>query len=104
MDPRFQLFFADRAAYQDRESATIICNAGYLFQSSYIATPEVTWLKDGVPVLYTPSNSLVSNKDLTTTLNFPFSESDAGVYQCVYTDTIRPELLAIYPIQIDFGE
>ena len=103
VDPFTQIFFADRAAYRSHQTTTIICRAGYSHHSSFV-TPQVTWLKDGVPVTYTPTNTISNSRYLISTLSFQFLESDAGVYQCVFTDTPRFELLAIHPIQIDFGE
>ena len=66
--------------------------------------PDVTWLKDGVPVNVTPTNTPQSNGDLTTVLSFIFDESDAGVYQCVLTDTARFEVFVTDPIRLDTGE
>ena len=99
-----RLYFANRAAYSSGETATISYTAGYQSQSSFITTPEVTWLKDGVPITHIPTNSLDSRDRLTTTISFTFTESDAGVYQCIFTDTIRSELVLGNPIRIDTGE
>ena len=98
------MFFADRTSYSSGDTAIISCNAGYLTRSSFITTPEVTWLKDGAPITHIPTNSLDSIDRLTTTISFTFTESDAGVYQCIFTDTTRSELLTDAPIQVDTGE
>ena len=97
------LYFANRAAYSSGNTTNISCTAGYQSQSSFITTPGVTWLKDGVPITHTPTNSLDSSDRLTTTISFTFTESDAGVYQCIFTDTTRSEFVADDPIQIDTG-
>ena len=67
-------------------------------------TPTVLWLRDGVPAKATPTNTAVGNSGrLRTTLSFSFQESDAGVYQCVFTDTNTEQLFTI-PIRLDSGE
>lgn len=63
-------------------------------------TPTVMWLKAGVPVSATPTNTPGSNGRLSTTLSFVFDEEsdDVGVYQCVFIDTARSEVLVVDPI------
>ena len=59
--------------------------------------PVVTWIKDG--------------KNLTSTIGFSsfleitdFTESDAGVYQCVFTDTdAEAEVITTIPYRLDTG-
>ena len=66
--------------------------------------PTVLWLKNGTPTRATPTNTLVgSNGRLSTTLSFSFQESDAGVYQCVFTGN-NSELFVTIPIRLDTGE
>ena len=68
------------------------------------APPTVLWLKDGNSTRTTPTNTPVgSNGRLNTTLSFSFQESDAGVYQCVFTGT-NSELFITIPIRLDTGE
>ena len=66
--------------------------------------PTVLWLKDGLPTRAIPTYVTVgSNGRLSTTLSFSFQESDAGVYQCVFTGT-NSELFVTIPIRLDTGE
>ena len=66
--------------------------------------PTVLWLKDGTTTRATPTNIPVgSNGRLSTTVSFSFQESDAGVYQCVFTGT-NSELFVTIPIRLDTGE
>ena len=61
-------------------------------------------LKDGLPAVRTPTNISGTNGRLTSTLSFTFAASDAGVYQCVFTDTSRSEIFATVPTRLDTGE
>ena len=65
------------------------------------APPTVTWLRDGVPVSDTPTNAARGDGGLGTTLSML---SDAGVYQCVFTDTARSEVFVVDPIRLDTGK
>ena len=64
--------------------------------SSFHAAPSVIWLKDGrqlygdgVRVVVTTTNTTAgaSNRTVSFVRIFNFSQSDAGVYQCVFHDT-----------------
>ena len=66
--------------------------------------PTVTWLKDGVPVTPSPTNTADTDGSVTTTLSFTFAESDAGVYQVVFTDTSCSEVFVASPLRLDTGE
>ncbi len=66
--------------------------------------PDVTWLKDGEVARTQPTNSLTGDSDLRTIIIFDMMLSDAGVYQCVFTDTARSEVLVTIPLRIDTGE
>ena len=67
--------------------------------------PDVMWLKDGEPVSTTPADVLVgTNGGLRTNLSFTMSASDGGVYQVVFTDTVRSELLVTVPIRLEIGK
>ena len=66
--------------------------------------PTVLWLKDGISARITSTNTPVSsNGRLSTTLSFSFQESNAGVYQCVFTGT-NSELFVTIPIRLDTCE
>lgn len=67
-------------------------------------TPEVVWLKNGIPVDIVPTNTPENNGSLTTSISFVFNNSDAGVYQCIYIDPSRSEVFAAEPIRLDFGK
>ena len=66
--------------------------------------PQVQWLKDGLPAVPTPTNTPGTNGRLTSTLSFTFAASDAGVYQCVFTDTSNSEILVTVPTRLDTGK
>ena len=98
-------FFRDRTGYQTGETATLEYVVGHVDDDMMDYTaPTVTWLKDGVPVTPSPTNTPDTDGSVTTTLSFTFAESDAGVYQVVFTDTSRSEvfvsvsILLYYPL------
>ena len=67
------------------------------------AVPTAQWLKDGIPVMRTEITER-SGDEVLALLHFTFAESDAGVYQCVFTDTTRSEVFVTDPIRLDTGE
>jgi hypothetical protein len=91
-------FFNKRYSFMVGDATVIQC-----FITSFLP-PTVTWLKDGVPVNDIPTNTVGSDGGLSTTLSFPFEERDAGVYQCVFTDTSRSEVFIAEPIRLDTGK
>ena len=100
------VFFRNRAGYRSGvDTATIQYDVGHVGDDTMTFTPPtVTWLRDGVPVSDTPTNTTRGNGGLNTTLSFMFEESDAGVYQCVFTDTARSEVFVVDPIRLDTGK
>lgn len=99
-------FFRNRAGFTSGDTATLEYNVGHVGDDTMtFVTPTVKWLKDGVPVSATPTNTPGSaDGSVRTTLSFPFMTSDAGVYQCIFTDTTRSEVFAADPIRLDTGE
>jgi hypothetical protein len=86
-------------------AATIQYEVGHVGDDTdSFTSPTVTWLKDGVPVNDIPTNTVGSRGGLSTILSFPFEERDAGVYQCVFTDTSRSEVFIAEPILLDTGK
>ena len=87
------------------ETATINYEIGHVGDdtTAYI-TPQVQWLKDGLPAVRTPTNTPGTNGRLTSTLSFTFAASDAGVYQCVFTDTSSSEIFVTVSTRLDTGE
>ena len=86
--------------------------------SSSLAAPSVIWLKDGtqlsvdgVRVVVTTTNTTImgSNRTANRTVSFVrifnFSQSDAGVYQCVFYDTPSQggEVITTRPYKVDTG-
>ena len=58
--------------------------------TNYPAPQQVQWLKDGLPVVHTPTNMATPEGRLTTTLSFTVAATDDGVYQCFITSTTAP--------------
>ena len=82
--------------------------------SSSLTAPSMIWLKDGtqlssdgVRVVITTTNSTVGTSNRTTSFVriFNFSQSDAGVYQCVFYDTPSQggEVITTRPYKVDRG-
>ena len=82
--------------------------------SSSLAAPSVIWLKDGtqlsgdgVRVVVTTTNTTImgSNRTVSFVKIFNFSQSDAGVYQCVFYDTPSQggEVITTRPYKVDTG-
>eukprot|EP00731_Ephydatia_muelleri_P008940 Em0004g1278a len=78
------------------------------------AAPSIQWLKDGaqlygdgVRVVINTSISIVatSNRTVSFVCIFNFSQSDAGVYQCVFYDTPSQggEVVTTRPYKVDTG-
>ena len=102
------VFFQNRAGYESGvDTAAIQCDVGHVGDDTMTFTPPtVTWLRDGVPVSDTPTNTAGAggNGRLNTILSFMFEESDAGVYQCVFTNTARSEVFVVDAIRLDTGK
>ena len=108
VDTPGKFLFRGRPAqgYATGETATINYEIGHVGDdtTSYTAPQQVQWLKDGLPAVRTPTNTPGTNGRLTNTLSFTFAASDAGVYQCVFTDTSSSEIFLTVPIRLDTGE
>ena len=97
--------FQNRTGYRSGQSASLGYGIGHVGDlDTEFATPMTVWLKDGVPVRAMPTNTPGINGRVLTSLDFTFVESDAGVYQCVFTDTARSELFLTVPIRLDTGK
>ena len=113
-------FFRNRAGYRPGEFARVLFQVGRVgdntMNDSFIGDtindsftpPSVTWLKDGVPVSIKPTSTDPGNNGgLESVLTFVFRSSDAGVYQCIFTDTAGfegSEVFLPHPIRLDTGE
>ena len=96
----------NRTGYEVGDIASLNFMTGRIDDNITMYTPRnVLWLKDGTPTRATPTNTLVCTNGggLSTTLSFSFQESDAGVYQCVFTGN-NSELFVTIPIRLDTGE
>ncbi len=75
--------------------------------STRYETPTALWLKDGIPfrVKATNTNTMGINGRLVSQVSFRFMESDAGVYQCVFTDPViqGSEIFISVPTRVDTG-
>ena len=107
VDTPGKFLFRGRPAtgYAIGETATINYEIGHVGDDTTTSTaPQVQWLKDGLHAVPTPTNTPGTNGRLTSTLSFTFAASDAGVYQCVYTDTSSSEIFMTVPTRLDTGE
>ena len=102
LDPFNQRIFIDnRTGIQSGMavgSNLLLCQAGHMGVSMSI--PHVTWTVNGRVVLTSNCTNC-----FTSSLSIPsFSASDAGVYQCIFTDTDSTrEVVTSIPIRLDTG-
>ncbi len=97
----------NRTGYVDRFFASLDFQVGHVGDAiGVFSIPSVLWLKDGVPFRIPPAIiPIIGNGRLITRLAFFFREpDDAGVYQCVLTDTSTSEIYITVPIRLDTGE
>ena len=83
--------------------------------SSSLTAPSMMWLKDGTQlfgdgvrvVINTTivASNIASNRTVSFIRIFNFSQSDAGVYQCVFYDTPSQggEVVTTRPYKVDTG-
>ena len=81
--------------------------------SSSLTAPSMIWLKDGTQlsgdgvrvVITTTYSTGTSNRTVSFVRIFNFSQSDAGVYQCVFYDTPSQggEVITTRPYKVDTG-
>ena len=97
-------FYPNRTAVNTGAMVTLSFTAGHVGDdmNSY-TTPTAVWLKDGAPASTTPTNMAVGgNGRLSSNLSFTFQESDAGVYQCVFSGSGQQVYWTI-PLRLDTG-
>ncbi len=101
-----QTSFRNRTRYVDGNNVSLDLQIGHVGDvSNSFSFPSVMWLKDGLPFRVAPMNLQGSNGRLITSLHFTFQEpGDAGVYQCIITDTTTSEIYITIPIRLDTGE
>ena len=108
VDTPGKFLFRGRPAtgYAIGDAATINYEIGHVGDdtTSYTAPQQVQWVKDGLPAVRTSTKTPGTNGCLTSTLSFTFAASDAGVYQCVFTDTSNSEIFVTVPTRLDTGE
>ena len=104
--PKFLFRGRPSTGYAINETATNNYEIGHVGDdtTAYTVSQQVQWLKDGLPAVRTHTNTPGTNGRLTSTLSFTFAASDAGVYQCVFTDTSSSEILVTVPTLLDTGE
>ena len=102
LDPFNQRIFIDnRIGIQSGvqvNSNLLLCEARHMGAS--VSTPSVAWTVNG-RVVSTPN----CTNCFTSFLNISsFSASDAGVYQCIFTDTDSTrEVVTTTPMRLDAG-
>ena len=104
--PKFWFRGRPAQGYAIGETATINYEIGHVGDdtTAYTGPQQVQWLKNGLPAVRTPTNIPGTNGSLTSTLNFTFAASDAGVYQCVFTDASSSEIFVTVPTRLDTGK
>ena len=96
-----RIFIDNRTGIQsgaEVNSSLLLCEARYIGVS--VSTPNVTWIVNGRIVSTSSCTSCFSSS-----LNISsFSASDAGVYQCIFTDTDSTrEVVTSIPFRLDTG-
>ena len=80
------------------DSILLLCQARHMGAST--STPNVSWTVNGRVV----STSNCSNCFTTFLNTSDFTASDAGVYQCIFTDTdATGEVVTSKPMRLDTG-
>ncbi len=101
------IIFPNRTAFREGSVASLSYVIGHAGDdTTAFPTPSVLWLKNGQPARATPTNVKLTegNGRLMTNLTFTFMLSDAGVYQCVFTDPITSQMFFTVPTRLDTGE
>ena len=96
--------YPNRTAVNTGAMVTLSFTAGHVGDDiiSY-TTPTAVWLKDGAPARTTPTDMTVGgNGQLSSTLSFAFQESDAGVYQCIFSGS-GSQIYGTIPLRLDTG-
>ena len=97
--------FQNRVGYEVGNRASIQYSIGHVGDDEVnFVAPNVLWLRDGVPVSVMPTNIVNYYGRIKTTLSFTFEKSDAGVYQGVFTDSVRSEVFLAEPMRLDTGK
>ena len=95
--------YANRTGYQIGETASHFFEMGHVADDvRAYSPPSVMWIKDGIPARTMPINTPGINGRVNSTLTFTFQESDAGIYQCIFTG-INSEHFITIPIRLDTG-
>ena len=98
------VIYPNRTAVNTGAMVTLSFTVGHVGDdiNSY-TTPTVVWLKDGSLVGSTPTNmAMGTNGQLNSTLSFTFQESDAGVYQCIFSGS-GSQMYGTIPLRLDTG-
>ena len=96
--------YPNRTAVNTGANVTLSFTAGHVGDdmNSYTTTTAV-WLKDGAPARTTPTDMTVGgNGQLSSTLSFILQESDAGVYQCIFSGS-GSQMYGTIPLRLDTG-
>ena len=97
--------YPNRTAVNTGAMVTLSFTAGHVGDDmkSY-TTPTAVWLKDGAPARTTSTNTAVGgNGHINSTLSFTFQASDAGVYQCIFSESSSHKYGTI-PLRLDTGK
>ena len=64
--------------------------------------PRIVWVKDGRPFRISPENSFVG-RNLRTSLEFQYLQSDQGIYQCIFIEQELQEDVHLFahPVRLD---
>ena len=98
-------FYPNRTAVNTGAMVILSFTAGHVGDDmNGYTTPAAVWLKDGAPTRTTPTNTAVGgNGHMNSTLSFTFQASDAGVYQCIFSESSSQKYGTI-PLRLDTGK
>ena len=104
-DPLTTGLNANRTGTHSGRSISLSFTAGHVGDNEMnYSIPTVQWLKDGNPSTIHPTDTVVGiNGQLSSTLSFTFTTSDAGVYQCIFIDR-NSQIYGSFPLRIDTGK
>lgn len=97
-------YFRYRIGHRLGGSVLIEYSIGRLGTTQRYAVPTVSWRKDGLPTTHSPISRSLDNNELVSNLQFRAAMHHEGLYQCIFTDTVRSQWFLPHPIRLDISE